>query len=365
VDPKFWRDKAVLITGHTGFKGAWLSLWLHSLGARVIGYSLPPSTSPSLFELARVGDGMQSVIADIRDLDQLKQTIEQYQPEIVFHMAAQALVRRGYQDPVETFDVNVRGTACLLEAARVAGSVKAVIVITSDKCYQNVENHVGYKETDVLGGDDPYSSSKACAELVTTAYRFSYFSNSQAAILTSARAGNVIGGGDWAEDRLLPDMMRAIIEGRPVAIRNPLAIRPWQHVLEPLGGYMLLAERLFQEGSEFAGAWNFGPVEEDSKTVAEVVRQVVELWGEGADWVLDASQHPHESKILKLDCTKAQKRLGWKPRWRLNEALEATVAWYKGYLRGRDSREIALGQFEAYQSLTLERSKVRVASKCL
>jgi CDP-glucose 4,6-dehydratase len=363
VNPNFWRDKAVLITGHTGFKGAWLSLWLESLGARVAGYALEPPTSPSLFELAKVGAGMHSVIGDIRDRERLNQTIRRQQPEIVFHMAAQALVRRGYQEPLETFDVNVLGTACLLEAVRQAGSVKAVVVVTSDKCYGNLEKHGGYKETDALGGDEPYSSSKACAELVTAAYRASYFSNSQTAALATVRAGNVIGGGDWARDRLLPDIMRAVIAGKPVVIRNRDAIRPWQHVLEPLGGYLLLAEKLCQEGRAYADAWNFGPYDDDARTVKEVVQLVMELWGDGAGWVSDGRQHPRESQILKLDCAKAEQRLGWKPRWRFAEALEATVDWYKAYLGGQNLQAVALDQLEKYQSLA--DGAVRVAGRIL
>ena len=353
MNPIFWQDKSVLITGHTGFKGAWLSLWLQTVGARVTGYSLPPATTPNLFELASVGSGMQSVTGDIRDFENLKQTIERCKPEIVFHMAAQSLVRRGYQYPIETFDVNVLGTACLLEAIRGREGVRAVVVVTSDKCYQNVENGVGYSEVDILGGSDPYSCSKACAELVTAAYRSSYFADSKQTTLASVRAGNVIGGGDWAEDRLLPDIMRAFVEGKPVAIRNPRAIRPWQHVLEPLRGYMLLAERLYRDGAEFGGAWNFGPVEEDAKTVESVLDRVVELWGDGACWVPDSVQHPSESKILKLNCSKAQQRLGWRPYWGLDQALEATVSWYKAHLRGQNLRDITLGQLESFQGVTM------------
>jgi CDP-glucose 4,6-dehydratase len=353
MDPHLWRDKAVLITGHTGFKGAWLSLWLQSLGARLVGYSLEPPTSPSLFEQANVGQGMESVLGDIRDAGHLEKTLDRHRPEIVFHLAAQALVRRGYQQPVATFDVNVVGTACLLEAVRQARGVKAVVVVTSDKCYRDVENGVACKESDVLGGKDPYSSSKACAELVVAAYRSSYcnLSSAYGLAMASVRAGNVIGGGDWAEDRLLPDIIRAIIEGRSVAVRNPYAVRPWQHVLEPLGGYLLLAERLYRDGKDFAGAWNFGPLEQDAKPVEAVVRRVVELWGDGASWTLDSNQHPHECEVLKLDCTKAQQHLGWKPRWPLDRALEATVAWYKAYLRGENLRDIVLDQLESYQSL--------------
>jgi CDP-glucose 4,6-dehydratase len=359
VNPVFWRDRKVLITGHTGFKGAWLSIWLQSAGARVAGYSLDPPTSPNLFELANVGQGMESVIGDIRDVERLAGVLKRFQPEIVIHMAAQALVRRGYRHPVATFDVNVVGTACLLEAIRQTDGVKVGILVTSDKCYQAAENSGAFKETDALGGSDPYSSSKACAELVIAAYRSSYFNRSggQSALLASVRAGNVIGGGDWAEERLVPDVVRAIAAGRAVAIRHPHAIRPWQHVLEPLGGYLLLAEKLFQDGSVFEGAWNFGPPEEDSKPVDAVVQRIVKLWGEGADWLLDGGQHPQETKVLKLDCRKAQQHLGWKPRWQLEQALEATVTWYKGHLQGQNVRDLALQQLDSYQSLAMEAAR--------
>lgn len=359
MNPAFWRGKKVLITGHTGFKGAWLSLWLQSAGVRVAGYSLDPPTSPNLFELAQVGQGMESVTGDIRDIERLAGTMRRFRPEIVIHMAAQALVRRGYRHPLATFDVNVVGTACFLEAVRQTEGVKVGIVVTSDKCYQIAESSAAFKETDALGGNDPYSSSKACAELVIAAYRSSYFNRpgGQSPLLASVRAGNVIGGGDWAKDRLVPDVVRAITAGRAVAIRNPHAIRPWQHVLEPLGGYLLLAERLFQEGSAFAGAWNFGPLEEDAKPVEAVVQRIVELWGDGAGWVLDGNQHPQETKVLRLDCKKAQQRLGWKPRWRLEQALATTVTWYKGHLQGQNVREIALEQLDSYQSLAMEATR--------
>jgi CDP-glucose 4,6-dehydratase len=358
MDPKFWHDKAVLITGHTGFKGAWLSLWLSTLGARLTGYSLVPPTDPNLFESAKVGLGMESVIGDIRDYDHLRQTIEQYKPEIVFHMAAQALIFRGYQSPIETFDVNALGTARLLEAVRQVGSAKVIVVVTTDKCYQVGENSAAFRETDVLGGNDPYSSSKACAELVVAAYRSSYsdplFPHLPA--VATARAGNVIGGGDWSPDRLLPDMIRGIIEKKPVAIRNLGAIRPWQHVLEPLGGYLLLAEKLWENGPQFSEAWNFGPLS-DAESVGAVVQQVIDLWGEGASWVPDLTQHPRETRVLKLDCTKAQQRLGWKPRWQLSQALEATVAWYKAYLRGQNVRTVILDQLASYQDMIVETAR--------
>jgi CDP-glucose 4,6-dehydratase len=358
VNPNFWWDKTVLITGHTGFKGAWLSLWLSSLGARVTGYSLAPPTDPNLFDLANVASGMQSVTGDICNYDHLKQTVDRHKPEIVFHMAAQALIFRGYQSPLETFDVNALGTARLLEAVRQSGGVKVMVIVTTDKCYQVGENSAAFAETDALGGNDPYSSSKACAELVVAAYRSSYSNAlfSQVPAVATARAGNVIGGGDWAPDRLLPDMIRAIMEKRPVAIRNPHAIRPWQHVLEPLGGYLLLAEKLWREGPQFAEAWNFGPMS-DTASVGDVVRQVINLWGDGASWVPDVAQHPHETRILKLDCTKAEQRLGWKPRWQLGQALEATVAWYKAYVRGQDVRTVIFDQLQSYQNQAIQTAR--------
>ena len=359
MNPVFWRGRKVLITGHTGFKGAWLSIWLQSVGALVAGYSLDPPTSPNLFDLANVGQGMESVIGDIRDVERLAGMMKRFQPEIVIHMAAQALVRKGYRHPVATFDVNVVGTACFLEAIRQTEGVKVGILVTSDKCYQAAENFGAFKETDPLGGNDPYSSSKACAELVIAAYRCSYFNRpgGQRSLLASVRAGNVIGGGDWAEERLVPDVVRAIAAGRAASIRNPHAIRPWQHVLEPLGGYLLLAEKLFQEGSAFEGAWNFGPLEGDSKPVEAVVQRIMELWGDGTGWILDGSQHPLETKVLRLDCRKAQERLAWKPRWQLEQALEATVTWYKGQMQGQNVRDLALGQLDSYQSLAMEETR--------
>jgi len=296
---------------------------------------------------------MYSTIADIRDLTTLHRAMEQCQPEIVFHMAAQALVQKGYQEPIATFDVNVMGTAYLLEAVRQTPSVKAVVVVTSDKCYESEQNSVAHREEDTLGGIDPYSSSKACAELVVSAYRSSYFGDgsSQARMVASARAGNVIGGGDWSEGRLLPDIVRAVVENRPVAIRNPTAIRPWQHVLEPLGGYLLLAEKLCEKGAEFAEAWNFGPMESDAKSVEMVVRRVLELWGSDTSWISDQRYNPRETKVLRLSCRKAHDRLGWKPRWTLDQALEKTVAWYQGYFKGCNVRNIVLDQIETYESL--------------
>ena len=348
----FWRGKRVLLTGHTGFKGSWLALWLQSMGAQVVGYALTPPTSLSLFEIADVGSGMTSIIGDIRDLAHLRAVFAEHQPEIVIHMAAQALVRHSYVEPVETYSTNVMGTVNLLEAVRGAGCVKAVVNVTSDKCYENREWVWGYRENEAMGGFDPYSNSKGCAELVASAYRSSFFNSDKyqqhGVALASARAGNVIGGGDWAEDRLIPDILRAITEGRPVNIRSPHAIRPWQHVLEPLSGYLLLAERLYTEGVEHAEGWNFGPNDEDAKPVQWIVERLTGSWGEGASWTLDGGEHPHEAHYLKLDCSKAKLRLDWHPRWRLEKTLEKIIEWHRAMRDGQDMREISLRQISAY-----------------
>lgn len=348
----FWKGKRVLVTGHTGFKGGWLCLWLQGLGARVTGYALEPPTQPSMFEAARVGDGMISVIADIRDLARLTALLQEARPEIVIHMAAQSLVRPSYADPVETYSVNVVGTATLLEALRRTGGARVMVNVTSDKCYENREWVWGYRENDRVGGYDPYSSSKGCAELVTAAFRSSFFSPARHAEhglgVASARAGNVIGGGDWAEDRLVPDIARAFLRGEAVMIRRPRAVRPWQHVLEPLSGYLVLAERLWSDGPGHSEAWNFGPDEEDAWPVRAVVERMAALWGDGATWRLDEGQHPHEAGYLKLDCAKAKSRLGWHPRWALDEALSRTVAWYKAHQAGADLRQLTRDQIKAY-----------------
>ena len=354
----FWNGKRVLLTGHTGFKGSWLSLWLQSMGAQVVGYALAPPTNPSLFDVAEVGVGMTSVIGDIRDLEHLRVVFDNHQPEIVIHMAAQPLVRYSYVEPVETYSTNVMGTVNLMEAVRSTPCVKAVVNITTDKCYENREWEWGYRENEPMGGYDPYSSSKGCAELVTAAYRNSFFNSSSfndkhSTAIASARAGNVIGGGDWAEDRLIPDIMRAISEGRPVHIRNPHAIRPWQHVLEPLAGYLLLAQKLYEEGAPFAEGWNFGPNDEDAKPVQWIVERLTESWGDGASWVLDGGDHPHEAHYLKLDCSKAKGRLDWHPRWHLDEALERIVRWNKQWLAGDSIREVTLQQISDYRSFSV------------
>ena len=353
MNAEFWRGKRVLLTGHTGFKGSWLSLWLQSMGAQVVGYALAPPTEPSLFEVAGVGAGMTSVIGDILDLEHLRSVFAEHKPEIVIHMAAQPLVRYSYAEPVETYSTNVMGTVNLLEAVRGTPGVKAVVNVTTDKCYENREWAWGYRENEAMGGYDPYSSSKGCAELVTAAYRNSFFNSAtfnvkHSTAIASARAGNVIGGGDWAEDRLIPDIMRAITQGRSVTIRNPHAIRPWQHVLEPLSGYLKLAQKLYEEGAAYAEGWNFGPNDEDAKPVQWIVEQLTQSWGEGASWLLDGGEHPHEAHYLKLDCSKAKSRLDWHPRWHLDEALKRIVDWQKQYLYGRDMRAVTIEQIDLY-----------------
>ncbi len=356
VNPAFWKDKRVLLTGHTGFKGSWLSLWLQAMGARIVGYALAPPTNPSLFEVAGVGKGMTSITGDIRDLEHLRKVFAENRPEIVIHMAAQPLVRYSYVEPVETYSTNVMGTVNLLEAVRSMGSVKAVVNVTSDKCYENREWVWGYRENEAMGGYDPYSNSKGCAELVTSAYRNSYFHpekyKTHGVAIASARAGNVIGGGDWAGDRLIPDIMRAITDGRPVDIRSPHATRPWQHVLEPLSGYLVLAQKLYEEGATYAEGWNFGPNDEDAKPVQWIVERLIQAWGEGASWGLSDGEHPHEAHYLKLDCSKAKMRLDWHPRWHLEDALGAIIEWHRAHRDGKDMRELTLRQISKYNETT-------------
>jgi CDP-glucose 4,6-dehydratase len=352
MTPEFWCNKNVLITGHTGFKGSWLSLWLQNLGANVSGYALAPPTDPGLFEVAKVGDGMHSVQADMRDLASLEKVVGERQPEIIVHMAAQSLVRYSYDNPVETYATNVMGTVNLFEAARRCDSVRVVLNITSDKCYENREWMWGYRESEPMGGHDPYSSSKGCAELVTAAYRRSYFSAPDCpTVIASARAGNVIGGGDWAKDRLIPDIIRAFMQADPVIIRNPDSIRPWQHVLEPLSGYVTLVEHLWNDGEPFASGWNFGPSDQDARPVLWIVKAMIESWGDGAHYRLDSQPQVHEANYLKLDSSKARGLLGWAPQLNLAEALQWVTQWYRAYQHGDDMRAVTLAQIEAYQRL--------------
>ena len=344
----FWPGKRVFITGHTGFKGSWLALWLQSAGAQVQGLALAPPTSPSLFNAARVGDGLAHTLADIRDFDAVATAMRRFQPEIVLHLAAQPLVRLSYSEPLATYATNVLGTVHVLEAVRQAGSVRAVVNVTTDKCYENHEWVWGYRENEPMGGHDPYSSSKACAELVSTAYRASFLA-SAGIHLATARAGNVIGGGDWALDRLVPDALRAFEQGRPVRIRNPSSTRPWQHVLEPLDGYLTLAEKLWQHGHPFAQAWNFGPADDDVRTVSWIVDRLACAWGDRAGWQHDGDQAAlHEAHWLKLDTSKARQLLGWQPRWDLQTALRHTVAWHQAWLRHDDMRAVCLQQIQQY-----------------
>jgi CDP-glucose 4,6-dehydratase len=353
-DTSFYSGRKVFVTGHTGFKGAWLCLWLHQLGAKVTGYALPPPTEPNLFELCGIGTLVHSVIADVRDGNSLKERISEAQPAIVIHMAAQSLVRDSYEIPVDTYAVNVMGTINILEAVRSCDSVKAVVVVTTDKCYGERNMASGFKESDPLGGADPYSSSKACSEIVTAAYRRSFFGGGKfakhKAAIATARAGNVIGGGDWARDRLVPDFLRALDRGETVKIRSPKAIRPWQHVLEPLSGYLRLAECLCKNGSAYAEGWNFGPADEDARTVNWIVERLVAS-SPGAAWESDPGPQPHEAHFLKLDSSKARARLGWEPRWRLATALEKTIEWHTRWRRGKDMRAVSLAQIAEYVTL--------------
>jgi len=348
-----WKDRKVYLTGHTGFKGSWMSLWLASLGARVEGFALAPEDEPNLFAAARIAESVGHTVGDIRDLADLERSIAAFQPEVVFHMAAQPLVRRSYANPIETYSTNVMGTAHVLDVIRRVPSVRAVVVITTDKCYENREWLWGYREEDRLGGFDPYSNSKACAELVTSAFRNSYFPPVRFAEhqvgLATARAGNVIGGGDWSEDRLIPDLVRGFLSGQPVKIRNSHAIRPWQHVLEPLAGYIALAEHLLKDGATFAGAWNFGPAEGDAWPVSQIAEAMTQAWGENAGWTQDTAPSPHEAGYLKLDASKARHWLGWRPVLSIDLAIVWLVDWFVAWKRGEDMRAFTLRQIAEYE----------------
>ena len=356
----FWENKKVLITGHTGFKGSWLSLWLQKKGAHLTGYSLSPPTTPNLFDILNLDCGMHSVLGDVCDIDHLKAVFKEIQPEIVIHMAAQSLVRYSYEKPVETFTTNVMGTVNILETVRITDSVKAALIITSDKCYKNREWIWGYRERDPMGGHDPYSSSKGCAELVTSAYRDSFFSQNasekEIVAVASARAGNVIGGGDWGVDRLIPDIIKAVINKKPVKIRNPEAIRPWQHVLDPLNGYLCLIEKLWENGAKFSSGWNFGHDVKDAKSVSWITSQLSRIWEDNINWVIDSggNKNPHEANYLKLDCSKACNLLGWKYRLDILQSLEMVVAWYKNYINNCNMRKFTEEQIDKFENMEID-----------
>lgn len=352
MNPNFWRGRRVLVTGHTGFKGCWLSLWLHEAGAIVAGYSLPPSSVENLYELAEVGGSVESVFADIRNLPELQRQFHQFEPEIVFHLAAQAIVRQSYQAPIETYEVNVMGTANVLEAVRNCESCRVALVVTSDKCYENREWDWGYRECDPMGGHDPYSSSKGCAELVTSAYRRSFFgpSSQRRVAVASARAGNVIGGGDFAKDRLVPDLVNAMRKHSVLTIRYPDAVRPWQHVLEPLSGYILLAEKLWSSPQRYSDGWNFGPSAHDCRPVRWIIEKLNEYADESVSWTVDPTAKPHEAGLLTLDSTKARTTLGWESRWPVEIALRSAVDWYRAYVRNDHARNAVIRDIERYES---------------
>ena len=350
IDSSFWRGRRVFLTGHTGFKGSWLSLMLSRLDARTTGYALAPLTDPALFDILQVADVIEDRRGDVDDLDALRSAMVEADPEIVIHMAAQPLVKLGYADPVLTYRTNVMGVVHVLEAARVCDSVKVVLNVTTDKCYDNRDWIWGYRETDALGGRDPYSNSKACAELVTAAYRASFFGEGVA--VATARAGNVVGGGDFAADRILPDAVRAFTEGRPLDVRFPKAVRPWQHVLEPLSGYLMLAEQAFRHGPDFADSWNFGPGADSERDVEALLTKFIAAWDQGessgARWTPDRAAHKHEANLLRLDTTKAREKLGWRPRLGFDEMVDWTARWYRAHARGADMRALTFEQIDAF-----------------
>lgn len=351
----FYKGKKVFVTGHTGFKGSWLCLVLNKMGAQVTGYALDPPTNPSLFEQAGIEKDINHIVGDVRDLELLTKAMKDTEPDIVIHMAAQPLVRESYKIPVETYAINVMGTVNMLEAVRQNKGIKAVVNVTTDKCYENQEWHWGYRESEPMGGYDPYSNSKGCSELVTASYRNSYFNpgnySEHGVAVGSGRAGNVIGGGDWANDRLIPDFIRAIIAGEKVQIRRPYAIRPWQHVLEPLTGYLTLAKALYEHGPDHAAGWNFGPDDSDAQNVEWITKKICELWGNGAGFEVDKNPQPHEANYLKLDCSKAKAELNWYPQWNIDKTLDSIVEWTKAYINKEDLKEVSLKQIKDYFNL--------------
>ena len=348
MNTHFWKDKRVFITGHTGFKGGWLALWLNAMGSRVAGYALESHSAPNLFRVARIADICESHIGDIRDTERLRSIVHNFKPDVLFHLAAQPLVRLSYQVPVTTFSTNVMGLVSVFEVARSVSSVRAIVNVTSDKCYENREWAWGYREIDPMGGYDPYSSSKGCAELITAAYRRSYFAKAGIG-LASARAGNVIGGGDWANDRLVPDFIRSVTRGEKLYIRNPNATRPWQHVLEPLSGYIALAERLYEDQS-FAEGWNFGPYEESVRTVQWIADTICKLWGDGAAWGLTSDAEMHEAGHLSLDSTRARLHLKWRPQWSLEYALQKVIEWHKAFNHQEDMQRVGFMQIHSFSA---------------
>jgi CDP-glucose 4,6-dehydratase len=365
LNQKFWENKHVFITGHTGFKGSWLCIWLSILGAKVTGFALNPPTSPSLYNLAGINKLVTTIRGDVRDKEKLYQALVSTNPDVMIHMAAQPLVRESYLQPVDTYEVNVLGTVNFFEAIRRLLSTnnkrsnRAVINVTTDKCYENQEWYWGYREGDALGGFDPYSNSKACSELVTSAYRNSYFNDADyrkhGVAIASARAGNVIGGGDWAKDRLIPDCIRSLLDNKSITIRNPHSIRPWQHVLEPLGGYLLLAQKLYENGPEYATAWNFGPKDSDVATVEMIVKELCKLWGRDANYSVDHSSQPYEANYLKLDCSKAKVELNWEPRWNINKTIEKIIEWNTSYQKHESILETCISQIKEYQNTNGEK----------
>lgn len=353
INPGFWQGKSVLLTGHSGFKGSWLSLWLTQMGAKVTGLAKEPENSPNLFEVLNIAQDTNSIIGDICDYELACKTVRDNQPDIVFHLAAQSLVRKSYREPLETFNTNVIGTANMLEALREAPNLRAVVIVTTDKCYQNDELNRPFVETDPLGGDDPYSSSKACAELITHSYRKSFFQNTQTKI-ASTRAGNVIGGGDWSEDRLIPDLVRALVDNKDIEIRNPEATRPWQHVLEPLSGYLLLAEKLYSSKDRYDSAWNFGPNPQDEKPVSWIADSVVRRWNQEdntAKWQTCDKEHPHEAHYLRLNSSKSQQTLKWQPRTNIESALDMTINWYRAHHEQENMQNFTVTQIQNFMSI--------------
>lgn len=352
MNQNFWKNKKILVTGHTGFKGSWLTIWLKKLGADVIGFSKSVPTIPSLYEISDVGKDIKSITGDVQDFEFLKKTINDYEPEIIFHMAAQSLVIKSYSDPIETFATNVMGTVNLLHATKETKKPKVVVNVTSDKCYENNESLEGYSENDPMGGHDPYSSSKGCAELITKSFRSSFFSSNDKnhTSLASVRAGNVLGGGDWAENRLVPDIIRAIENKKSVNIRNPNALRPWQHVLDPLHGYIILAEKLWNEQTKYSEGWNFGPEKNEIKPVSWIMEKFNEIWKNKIDWVIDQNEL-HEAKNLILNCQKAKAGLGWNSKIDIETTLKWTIEWYEKYFEGENMRKVTENQIEKFQNL--------------